>query len=230
MAKKRAAPKAAKKAAGKRPAARPAPVAETMKRLKAAYPEAACTLDFSGRLQLLVATVLSAQCTDARVNRVTPALFRKYPDAAAFADAPQEELEEDIRSTGFYRNKAKAIRGACRKIVDEHGGEVPSTMDDLVALPGVGRKTANVILGNTGGEPGGVVVDTHVGRLARRLGWSQETDAEKVERDLNALLPGKDWVRVGHELILHGRRICTARAPKCAACPLNDLCPSAFTF
>jgi endonuclease-3 len=205
-----------------------APVAEVMRRLTAAYPGAMCSLDFSGRLQLMVATILSAQCTDERVNLVTPGLFAKYRSVAAFAEVPQEELEADIRSTGFFRNKAKSIRGACRRIVDEYGGEVPSTMDELVTLPGVGRKTANVILGNTDGRPGGVVVDTHVGRLARRLGWSKETDPEKVERDLNRLIPETDWVRVGHELIQHGRRVCMARKPNCQGCPMNDLCPSAF--
>jgi len=221
-----------KKAGGKKAvpskAKPPAPVAEVMRRLTAAYPGATGSLDFSGRLQLMVATILSAQCTDERVNLVTPGLFRKYRSAAAFAEASPEELEADIRSTGFYRNKARSIRGACRRIVDEHGGEVPSTMEELVTLPGVGRKTANVILGNTGGRPGGVVVDTHVGRLARRLGWSKETDPEKVEQDLNRLIPEADWVRVGHELIQHGRRVCTARKPNCRECPMNDLCPSAF--
>ena len=205
----------------------PAPVGEVMRRLTRAYPGATCSLGFSGRLQLMVATILSAQCTDVRVNLVTPGLFKKYPTAAAFADAAPAELEADIRSTGFFRNKAKSIRGACRLIVDQHGGQVPATMDELVTLPGVGRKTANVILGNTGGKPGGVVVDTHVGRLARRLGWSRETDAVKVERDLNRLIPEADWVRVGHELIQHGRRVCLARKPNCPECPLNDLCPSA---
>lgn len=206
----------------------PAAVGEVMRRLTKAYPGATCSLDFSGRLQLMVATILSAQCTDERVNRVTPALFRKYRSAADFVAAGPAELEADIRSTGFFRNKAKSIRGACRLIVDEHGGEAPSTMEELVKLPGIGRKTANVILGNTGGRPGGVVVDTHVGRLARRLGWSKETDAVKVERDLNRLILEKDWVRVGHELIQHGRRVCTARKPNCQGCPLKDLCPSAF--
>jgi endonuclease-3 len=207
-----------------------APVAETLKRLKKAYPDAACTLDFSNRLELLVATILSAQCTDERVNQVTPALFRKYPTARAYAEADPRELESDVRSTGFYRNKARSIRGACRAIVEEHGGEVPDDMAALVQLPGVGRKTANVILGNTGGKPGGVTVDTHVGRVSRRLGWTSETDAVKVERELNERIARRDWVRVGHELILHGRRVCTSRKPKCDACVLNDLCPSAFSF
>jgi len=200
-----------------------------MARLRKAYPRAACTLDFTSPLQLMVATILSAQCTDERVNKVTPELFRKYPTAADYAAADVEQLQADIRSTGFFRNKARSIQGACRNIVDTHGGKVPADMDALVALPGIGRKTANVILGNTGRTPGGVVVDTHVGRLARRLGWSKQTDAVKVERDLNRLIPEASWVRVGHELILHGRRVCAARNPRCTDCPLEDLCPSAIT-
>lgn len=214
----------AKRSAGKKAA----PVGETLKRLRKAYPEADCTLGFRSPLELLVATVLSAQCTDERVNQVTPALFKKYRSAKDFAEAPDGELEQDIRSTGFFRNKAKAIRGACRTIVEEHGGRVPADIDSLVALPGIGRKTANVILGNTGHTPGGVVVDTHVGRVSRRLGWTTETNAEKVERDLNELIPPADWVRVGHELIQHGRRVCASRNPDCDGCMLNDLCPSAF--
>lgn len=217
--------KAAKTTVGK-----PAPVDEILERLGKAYPDAQCTLDFRSPLELMVATVLSAQCTDERVNKVTPGLFRKYPDAAAYAEADTAELEQDIRSTGFYRNKARSIQKACRELVENHGGMVPREMEALVALPGIGRKTANVILGNTGHRPGGVVVDTHVTRLAGRLGWSKQKDAVKIEGDLNELLPEKDWVRVGHELILHGRRVCTARQPKCGECILNDLCPSAFSF
>jgi endonuclease-3 len=205
-----------------------APVAEVLRRLQQAYPGARCTLDFGSPLELLVATVLSAQCTDERVNRVTPALFRKYRAAADYAAVEVRELEQEIRSTGFYHNKARAIQGACRVLVEKHGGEVPMDMAALVELPGVGRKTANVILGNTGHKPGGVVVDTHVGRVARRLAWSMFDDAGKVEQDLNGLIPEADWVRVGHEMILHGRRVCLARKPKCAQCPLNDICPLAM--
>ncbi|MBN2582695.1 MAG: endonuclease III [Planctomycetes bacterium] len=208
-------------------ATKQAPVGECLKRLHKTYPDAGCTLDFRSPLELMVATILSAQCTDERVNKVTPALFARYRSASDYADAPSAQLQDDIRSTGFFRNKAKNIQGACREIADRHGGKVPMDMDVLVTLPGIGRKTANVILGNTGHRPGGVVVDTHVGRVSRRLGWTRQDDAVKVERDLNRLIPEKDWVRVGHELILHGRRTCAARKPKCGQCPLNDLCPSA---
>lgn len=172
-----------------------------------------------------MATILSAQCTDARVNQVTPALFARFPDAASLAASLPGALEETVRSTGFFNSKAKAIRGAARRIVEAHGGAVPRTMEELRALPGVGRKTANVVLGNAFGAPGGVVVDTHVGRLARRLGWSAQRDPEKVERDLNALVPREEWVFVSHALILHGRTVCPARKPRCAACPLEALCP-----
>jgi endonuclease III len=207
---------------------KPAPVAEALRRLRKAYPGADCTLDFATPLQLMVATILSAQCTDERVNKVTPALFRKYRSAQAFAEADMAALQDAIRSTGFFRNKAKSIQGACRAIVDDHGGDVPIDMVALLKLPGIGRKTANVILGSTDGAPGGIAVDTHVGRLARRFLWSKETNPVKVERDLGELIAQKDWVRVGHELILHGRRLCTARKPNCADCPLSDICPSAF--
>lgn len=202
-----------------------APVAEVLRRLHAEYPEARCSLDFTNAYELLVATILSAQCTDARVNQVTPALFRKYPDAAALAKAAPGELEELIKSTGFFNAKAKSLRGAALAIVESHGGEVPRTMDALHALPGVGRKTANVVLGNVFGEPGGVVVDTHVGRLARRLGLSRHDDPEKVEEDLNRKIPRADWVFVSHALILHGRRTCTSRTAFCDSCLLSDLCP-----
>ncbi|HEV8267767.1 MAG TPA: endonuclease III [Thermoanaerobaculia bacterium] len=205
--------------------AAPAPVAATIRRLRKAYPGATCSLTHESPLELLVATILSAQCTDKRVNLVTPDLFRKFPDARAFAEAPEGELEEAIRTTGFFNAKAKSIRGAARKIVAEHGGVVPRSMQELNALPGVGRKTANVVLGNAWNEPAGVVVDTHVGRLARRLGWTKESDPVKVERDLNALVPKKEWVFLGHALIEHGRQVCTARRPACGACPLDDLCP-----
>ncbi len=202
-----------------------APVAEVLRRLRAEYPEARCSLDFTNAYELLVATILSAQCTDVRVNQVTPALFRKYPDAAALAKAAPGDLEELIKSTGFFNAKAKSLRGAALAIVESHGGEVPRTMEALHALPGVGRKTANVVLGNVFGEPGGVVVDTHVGRLARRLGLSRNDDPEKVEEDLNRKIPPADWVFVSHALILHGRRTCTSRNAFCDSCLLADLCP-----
>lgn len=212
------------------PTKKMAPLDEVLKRLGEAYPEADCTLDFRNPLQLMVATMLSAQCTDQRVNLVTPEVFRKYRTAEDYAAADLEQLQGAIHSTGFFRNKARNIQGACRRIVERHGGRVPTEMAALVALPGVGRKTANVILGNTGHRPGGVVVDTHVGRVSLRLGWTKQKNAVKVERELNELIAEKDWVRVGHELILHGRRVCVARKPKCEQCPLSDLCPSAFTL
>jgi len=195
--------------------------------LKKRYPEAKCSLDFRNPLELLIATILAAQCTDERVNQVTPTLFRKYPDASAFARVAPEELEQDVRPTGFYRNKARAIRAACAMIVTQHGGNVPNTMKELVALPGVGRKTANVILGNAFGIPG-IVVDTHVGRLARRMGLTLHNDPEKIELDLQAQIPKKDWTAFSHRMVYHGRAICQARKPKCADCPLNQICPSAF--
>jgi len=211
-------------------ARKPAPVEETLKRLKKAYPDARCTLDFKTPLELLVATVLSAQCTDVRVNKTTPALFKKYRTARDYAEAAPAELEETIRSCGFYHAKAKSIRGFCGALVEKHGGRVPTTIEELVELPGVGRKTANVVLGNSGSRPGGFVVDTHVKRVAARLGWTKHADPVKIEQDLNRLIPEKDWVRAGHELIQHGRRICVARKPRCGDCPLNDLCPSAVTL
>ncbi len=205
-----------------RPKARPAPAAEVLARLHDEYPAADCSLDHADAFQLLVSTILSAQCTDARVNAVTPELFRRLPTPATMA-AAGGELEELIRSTGFFNAKARSIRGACRAIVEEHGGRVPRTMEELHALPGVGRKTANVVLGNAVGAPDGVVVDTHVGRLARRLGWSRHADPVKVEADLNALIPRESWVFAGHALILHGRRVCSARSPRCGSCRLADL-------
>src|ERR1700676_1078857 len=168
------------------------------------YPEARCALDYTNPLQLLIATILSAQCTDVRVNLVTPALFTRYPDARAFAEADIGELEKAIQSTGFFRNKARSIKACCRILVDQHGGNVPATMEELVPLPGVGRKTANVILGNAFGVPG-ITVDTHVGRLSRRLGLTLEDDAVKVERDLMALIPQRDWTMFSHRMIFHGR-------------------------
>jgi len=193
-------------------------------RLAEAYPDVRCWLDHRGPLQLLVATILSAQCTDARVNLVTPALFKRFPDAQAFAQANQKELETLIRSTGFYRNKARSILGACKKIVDEHAGEVPRTLEALHALPGVGRKTANVVLGNAFNTPG-MVVDTHVGRIAKRLGLTRHSDPVRVEFALMPLIPESDWVAFGHRVIAHGRKFCKAPKPRCTGCPLEDLCP-----
>ncbi len=193
--------------------------------LAAAYPRATCELSFANPYELLVATILSAQCTDARVNLVTPALFARYPDAAALARAEQDELEALIRSTGFYRNKAKSLLGMARAVVEKHDGEVPATMEALTALPGVGRKTANVVLGTAFGLPTGVVVDTHVARLAVRMGLSRQRDAEGIEPDLMRLFPATSWVALGHRLILHGRRVCAARKPACERCTLAEICP-----
>ena len=207
--------------------ARKARTGEILARLKAEYPGSKCALDFSNPLELLVATILSAQCTDKRVNMVTPELFRRCPDAAAYAEIPSEELEELIRTTGFFRNKAKSLRGMGQALVDDHGGEVPSEMKALVALPGVARKTANVVLGNAFGMNEGVVVDTHVGRLSNRLALSEEKNPVKVERDLMPLVPREEWTLWSHLLIDHGRAVCKARRPDCASCVLLDLCPSA---
>jgi endonuclease-3 len=192
--------------------------------LRKEFPEAACSLDHQDPFQLLVATILSAQCTDARVNLVTPGLFRQFPSPRDFAAAPLLEIEEAIRSTGFFHNKAKALQGCARALIERHGGEVPRTMDALRVLPGVGRKTANVVLGDAFGAPDGVVVDTHVGRIARKLGLTGEQDPEKVERDLSGCVPRADWVAVGHLLIEHGRRTCRARAPRCDGCALYAEC------
>lgn len=189
------------------------------------YPYARCELDFTTPLQLLVATVLSAQTTDVRVNLVTPGLFARYPDAAAFASADRAELEELIRSTGFFRQKANAVITLCQPLVERFDGEVPARLEDLVTLPGVGRKTANVVLGNAFGVPG-ITVDTHFGRVSRRLGWTDETDPVKVERAVGALIPKRDWTLASHLLIFHGRRTCHAKKPACGACPLDRLCPS----
>jgi endonuclease III len=198
-----------------------------IERLKATYPNARCSLNYCNPLQLLVATVLSAQCTDERVNIVTKSLFKKYRTAGAYAGSPSGELEEDIKSTGFYRNKAKALRACCAELVAKYGGEVPANMAALVQLPGIGRKTANVILGNAFEMAEGIVVDTHVRRLAGRLGLTQHSDPDKIELDLLQIVPRQDWIIISHVLILHGRRICSARAPKCPVCPVKDLCPSA---
>ena len=194
------------------------------------YPSAYCELVFHNPLQLLVATVLSAQCTDKRVNIVTETLFQRYRAVADYANASQEEMEEAIHSTGFYRNKAKSIRALAAALIERHGGEVPADMDALTALPGVGRKTANVVLGNAFGLNEGVVVDTHVTRLANRLGLTKTEDAGKIERDLMMLIPRAEWTNFSHWLIWHGRRRCTARNPDCAGCEVQSLCPSAFKW
>ncbi|HEY0186339.1 MAG TPA: endonuclease III [Cellulomonas sp.] len=191
------------------------------------WPDARCELDFRTPLELLVATVLSAQTTDVRVNSVTPALFARYPDAAAYAGADLAEVEALIRPTGFFRAKARSLHGIGVALVQRFDGEVPARLDDLVTLPGVGRKTANVVLGDAFGVPG-ITVDTHVGRLARRLGWTQEDDPVRVERDIAALVPRAQWTLLSHRLIFHGRRICHARRPDCAACPVTRECPSAL--
>ncbi len=200
---------------------------EILRLLHAEYPDAACALDHRSALELLVATILSAQCTDERVNKVTPALFARYPDALALAEADRTELEEMIHSTGFYRNKAKNIQEACRRLVTVYDGQVPANMADLLTLPGVARKTANVVLGTSYRIADGVVVDTHVKRLSERLGLTAQSDPEKIERDLMALAPQDDWIDLSHLLIFHGRRVCDARKPKCSACVIADLCPSA---
>jgi endonuclease III len=187
------------------------------------YPQAHVTLDFVNPLEMLVATVLSAQCTDVRVNQVTPALFAKYPTAQAYAQAPVEELEDMIRSTGFFRNKAKSIKALCQKLVEDYGGEVPASLDELVKLPGIGRKTANVVLGNAFGIPG-IFVDTHLGRVSQRLGLTKHKDPVKIEFDLMPLIPKERWVKFSHQMIWHGRQICDARKPKCPLCPLLPYC------
>ena len=206
-----------------------AQVTSTIKKLRSAYPAARCALGHANPLQLLVATILSAQCTDERVNMVTPALFARYPDARAFAGAKISTLESMVHSTGFYRSKARHIQAASRQIIAEHGGEVPQEMDALLALPGVARKTANVVRAEAFGIATGVVVDTHVRRISQRLGWSGHTDPVKIEQDLIRLIPKRHWLDISHLLIFHGRAICTARKPDCNHCPLARLCPSAAT-
>lgn len=196
--------------------------------LRRLYPDATCSLNFSNPLELLVATQLAAQCTDERVNIVTEKLFKKYRSVEDYATVGQEELEQDIRSTGFYRNKAKNIRAACQRIIAEYGGEVPRTMDELLTLPGVARKTANVVLGNAFGVVVGFTVDTHVTRLSRRLGWTKQSDAVKIEQELMCIIPEHDWFDLSHLLIFHGRSLCDARKPLCERCPLAPLCPSAL--
>ena len=206
-------------------AAKPERAMKIIAALRRTYPDAHCELNFSNPLELLIATILSAQCTDKRVNLVTTELFKKYRSAADFADAPPAELERAIRSTGFFRNKAKNIKACCAALVEKFGGEVPRTMDELHALAGVGRKTANVVLGNAFGIHAGVVVDTHVTRLSRRLGLTKETGAEKIERELMKLVPQPEWTLFSHWLIWHGRRRCAARRPDCAHCEVQKWCP-----
>jgi len=198
----------------------------TNRRLAEVYPDARCELDFTTPLELLVATVLSAQCTDKRVNQVTPALFARFPDAQAYAQADPDELEEMIRPTGFFRPKARSLSGIGVALVERHDGQVPSTLAELVALPGVGRKTANVVLGDAFGVPG-ITVDTHVGRLVRRWGWTTSEDPVAVEREIADLVERPEWTVLSHRVIFHGRRVCFARRPACGACPIADLCPSA---
>ena len=193
--------------------------------LRATYPDAHCELDFDDSFELLVATILSAQCTDARVNLVTPELFARYPDAPALAAAPREDVESIIASTGFFRAKAASLQGMAAGVCDRFGGEVPDRLDQLVTLPGVGRKTANVVLGNAFGVPG-ITVDTHFGRLSRRMGWTDQTDPVKVEAEVGALFDKSDWTMLSHVLIWHGRRRCAARRPACGACPVARWCPS----
>lgn len=218
-------------ASGKRPVERAEELKtraqEVFKVLRKHYPQSKTALRHENPFQLLVATILSAQCTDARVNIVTPGLFARYPAAADFAALSQEQLEREIKSTGFYRNKAKSILGCSRALLEKHSGRVPETMEELVELPGVGRKTANCVLGNAFGTPAGVVVDTHVHRLSNRLGLSDKRDADKVEQDLVALFPKRTWTDLSNMLIDHGRKLCNARKPLCDRCPLLRLCPSA---
>jgi len=198
-------------------------VKSILKILDELYPDAECSLVFHDPLQLLISTILSAQCTDERVNKVTPALFDKYRSAKAFAEAPLEQLEQEVKSTGFYHNKALAIRETCKILDNQFAGKVPADLEALVKLPGIGRKTANVVLGNSFGIPG-IVVDTHVGRVSARLGLTGEKDPDKIERDLMALIPKEKWIKFSHQLIQHGRRICIARKPKCSICPLRPHC------
>jgi endonuclease-3 len=193
--------------------------------LAVAHPDAHCELDFTNPLELAVATILSAQCTDKRVNEVTPVLFKRYPTAEAYAGADRAELEELIRPTGFFRNKATSLIGLGQALVERYGGEVPGRLTDLVTLPGIGRKTANVVLGDAFGVPG-ITVDTHFGRLVRRFGWTAEEDPVKVEHIVGALIPRKEWTILSHRVIFHGRRVCHARRPACGACSLAKLCPS----
>ncbi|MFZ3212178.1 MAG: endonuclease III [Terriglobales bacterium] len=205
----------------------PERVREILKRLDERYPKATCALHHRSAWELLVATILSAQCTDVRVNMVTPVLFQKYPTVQHFAALKPEELEPDIRSTGFFRNKAKSVVGAARKLVSDFGGEVPNDMEKLLSLPGVARKTANVVLGTWFHNPTGVVVDTHVTRVSHRLELTRQENAEKIEQDLMKIVPRERWIDFSHQVIWHGRQLCMARSPKCAECPLENLCHAA---
>jgi endonuclease-3 len=204
--------------------------AEIIKRLKKAYPDAHCALNHTTPFELLIATILSAQCTDERVNIVTADLFRKYRGPEDFVKVSQQELEKDVHSTGFFRNKAKNIKAASQRLLDVYSGEIPQTMEEILTLGGVARKTGNVVLGNAFGIASGVVVDTHVSRLSQRLGLTKEKTPEKIERDLQELVPKKDWVMFSHWLIFHGRQVCIARKPKCRECVLADQCPSYKIF
>jgi len=208
-----------------RPSVPPERVDAIIDRLAARFPDARCSLDFVNPLQLLVATILSAQCTDERVNMVTPELFARYRTAQDFADANPDELAEIIKSTGFFRNKTRSLIGMGRALAERHGGEVPRTMEELVRVPGAGRKTANVVLGNAFGVDEGVVVDTHVNRITRRLGLTRHSDPVRIEQDLMAIVPRRHWTLFPHLMIHHGRAICQARRPRCEECPINDLCP-----
>jgi endonuclease III len=201
-------------------------IGEILNLLKKAYPDARCSLNYTTPFELLIATILSAQCTDARVNLVTKDLFRKYRGPKDYLNVPEEELQNDIRTTGFFRNKTKSIRGASKRLLEEFKGEVPPTMDQLLTLPGVARKTANVVLGNAYNVTSGIVVDTHVSRVSQRLGLTKETQPEKIETDLMKLVPKQEWIAFSHRLIMHGRYICKAPKPDCPNCMLNDLCPS----
>jgi endonuclease-3 len=205
-------------------------IGDIIKILRKTYPATCTALHFETPLQILVATILSAQCTDERVNMITPELFKKYPSAKAFVRAKQENLEKEIRSTGFFRNKAKSIIGAAKKICEDFGGEVPVSMEELLTLPGVARKTANIVLSSAFKKAEGIAVDTHVKRLSERLGLSTQQDPEKIEKDLMALVPKKDWLDFNYLLVNHGRAICIARKPKCPECPIKHLCPSATKF
>jgi endonuclease III len=226
--------KAAKKAGNTKPAAKkvagagtdPKRVAAILAGLDAAYPDATCELNYSNAFQLLIATILSAQCTDVRVNQVTEGLFKKYPKPEAFAYASPAELEKEIRPTGFFRNKTKSIMGASKALIEKFGGEVPRTMEEILTLPGVARKTGNVVLGTAYGIASGVVVDTHVMRLSQRLDLTRNDDPKKIEQDLMKIIPENRWIKFSHQLIWHGRRVCAARKPKCAECNLESLCYS----
>ncbi|WP_461176257.1 endonuclease III [Trueperella pyogenes] len=204
-------------------------VAEILARLAREYPDAGCALNFTNPFELLVATILSAQTTDARVNQVTPQLFARFPDPVALAEATLSELEEILHPLGFFRAKARSLSGVGRALVEVHDGVVPRTLEELVALPGVGRKTANVVLGNAFGVPG-ITVDTHVGRLTRRWGWTKQTDPVKAERELMDVMPREEWTMDCHRIIFHGRQVCHSRRPECGACVLADVCPSAERF